>query len=199
MSAKPPTRQTLRAPPGAARGAAAATEEKRGSLRWVGNFLGRAIRPGQGRGQAPNASADPRRGTLAAAPLSLLMQQRADLGARLLVHDPATQRVRNLLVIHDELGSRGWPGVEALPAQIVDRALTEAEILSSQETSNLLSSIIEGLRAIKDAAGARAIEAARAASEREWAILEVPEVSEANYDEYELMERSWVGTVPAGL
>jgi hypothetical protein len=26
-----------------------------------------------------------------------------------------------------------------------------------------------------------------------------PEVSETNYDEYELMERSWIGTVPAGL
>ena len=27
----------------------------------------------------------------------------------------------------------------------------------------------------------------------------MPEVSETDYDEYELMERSWVGTVPAGL
>ena len=43
------------------------------------------------------------------------------------------------------------------------------------------------------------LEAAHAANEREWETLKVPEVSESNYEEYELMERSWVGTVPAGL
>ena len=47
--------------------------------------------------------------------MSLLMQQRAELGARLLVHDPATQIVRNLFIVHDELRANGWPGVETLP------------------------------------------------------------------------------------
>ena len=37
------------------------------------------------------------------------MQQRAELGARLLVHDPATQIVRNLFIVHDELRANGWP------------------------------------------------------------------------------------------
>ena len=190
MSGKLPTRQTSSAQP---------AEEKRGSLRWVRSVLGRSIRLEQRRDQPPGAATEARRGAAADAPLSLLMQQRADLGARLLVHDPATQPVRNLFVIHDELGSRGWAGVEALPPQIVDRALTEAEILSSQEPSNLLSSIIESLQALRAAADERVAQAAHAASELEWETLKVPEVSETNYDEYELMERSWVGTVPAGL
>ena len=198
MSAKWPTRQT-RTHPGQERGAAPATQERHGSLRWVRSVLGRSIRLEQHRDQPSGASADPRRGATADAPLSLLMQQRADLGARLLVHDPATQPVRNLFVIHDELGSCGWEGVEALPPQVVDRALTEAEILSSQEPSKLLSSIIEKLRALKAACDERAVRAVHAATEREWETLKVPEVSETNYDEYELMERSWVGTVPAGL
>ena len=199
MSAKLPTRPTSRDHPGAERGAARAPQEKRGSLRWVRSVLGRSIRLEQRRDQRLGAIIDPRRVAAADAPLSLLMQQRADLGARLLVHDPATQPVRNLFVIHDELGSRGWAGVEALRPQIVDRALTEAEILSSQEPSSLLSSIIESLRALRAAADERVVQAAHAASEREWETLKVPEVSETNYDEYELMERSWVGTVPAGL
>ena len=38
---------------------------------------------------------------------------------------------------------------------------------------------------------------AEKSSEREQPAT--PEVSETNYDEYELMERSWVGTVPSGL
>ena len=32
------------------------------------------------------------------------------LGARLLVHDPATQVVRNLFIVHDELRANGWAG-----------------------------------------------------------------------------------------
>lgn len=199
MSAKLPTRPASRAHPAEDRGTAPATHEKHGSLRWVRSVLGRSIRLEQHREPPPGAGIDARRAAVTDAPLSLLLQQRTELGARLLVHDPATQPVRNLFVIHDELGSRGWSGVEALPAQIVDRALTEAEILSSQEPSNLLTSIIDSLMALKLAADERAAQALHAASEREWETLKVPEVSETNYDEYELMERSWVGTVPAGL
>jgi hypothetical protein len=190
MSGKLPTRQTSSVQP---------AEERRGSLRWVRSVLGRSIRLEQRRDQPAVTGTDPRRGAAADAPLSLLMQQRADLGARLLVHDPATQPVRNLFVIHDELASRGWEGVKALPPQIVERALAEAEILSGQESSILLSSIIESLKALRVAADERVARAAHAATERGWETLKVPEVSEANYEEYELMERSWVGTVPAGL
>lgn len=132
-------------------------------------------------------------------PLPLLVQQRAELGARLLTHDPATQAVRHLFVVHDELRLGGWPAVEALPLKVIDRALTEAEILGGDEPSNLLTTIVESLQGLKAAAEARAALEAAEALEAEWERPQVPEVSDTNFDEYELSERSWAGTVPAGL
>ncbi len=193
MSSRPPTRPMQGAKPDDDRSAAATANEKPGSLRWVRDVLGRSIRLEQRRGPAgAEAPAEP----AADRPLSLLMKQRAELGARLLVHDPATQIVRNLFVVHDELRARGWPGVATLPAKVIGRALTEAEILACDEPSPLLETIIDALREVKVAVDERA---ALEALEQEFATLQVPEVSETNYDEYELMERSWVGTVPAEL
>ena len=60
----------------------------------------------------------------------------------------------------------------------------------------MLATIIAELRELKVAAEARA---AQEALEAEWEVPQVPEVSDTNFDEYELMERSWAGTVPAGL
>ena len=169
------------------------------SLRWVKDVLSRSIQLQHKRshGQA----AEKGRGPAVDPATTLLMEQRADLGARLLLHDPATQLVRNLFVIHDELGKRGWAGVEALPLSLVGRALTEAELLHLQEPSPVLTTIIETLRSIKINIEARAAQQVQDALEKEWEreAAAVPEVSETNYDEYELMERSWVGTVPAGL
>ena len=170
------------------------------SLRWVKDVLSRSIQLEQRRRQVAPA-ADKGRGEPADPAAKLLVEQRADLGARLLVHDPATQLVRNLFVVHDELGTRGWAGVEALPLALVVRAVIEAELLGEQEPSPTLTTIIERLRAIKAVGEARAARARQEALERQWEREQpaIPEVSETNYDEYELMERSWVGTVPAGL
>jgi len=186
MSAKPPARQA----PGAAPAAAA----KRGSLRWVRDVLGRSIRLEQRKSQLHVALVDPQ--DEVDEPMSLLMQQRAELGARLLVHDPATQIVRNLFIVHDELRANGWTGVETLPVKVISRGLSEAEILAVDEPSEVLASIVATLRDLKVAGEERA---AREALEAEWEVPKVPEVSDTNFDEYELMERSWAGTVPAGL
>jgi len=186
MSAKPPTRQAPTAAPAAA--------AKRGSLRWVRDVLGRSLRLEQRKNQLHVARVDPR--GEAEEPMSLLMQQRADLGARLLVHDPATQIVRNLFIVHDELRANGWPGIETLPLKVISRGLSEAEILAVDEPSEVLATIITTLREVVVAAEARA---AREALEADWEVPQVPEVSDTNFDEYELMERSWAGTIPAGL
>ena len=191
MSAKPLSRP---GPPDDDRRAASPAAPKRGSMRWVRDVLGRSIRLEQRKNQLHVALVDPRRGS--DEPMSLLMQQRAELGARLLVHDPATQVVRNLFIVHDELRANGWAGVETLPAKIVDRGLTEAEILASHEPSEVLATIVEALRGIKAAVEARAT---KEALDAEWETPQIPEVSDTNFDEYELMERSWAGTVPAGL
>jgi hypothetical protein len=171
------------------------------SLRWVKDVLSRSIQLEHKRSHGQAAAAEKGRGPATDPATTLLMEQRADLGARLLTHDPATQLVRNLFVIHDELGKRGWAGVQALPLSLVGRALTEAEILHLQDPSPVLVTIIETLRSIKINAEARAAQALQDALEKEWEREQpaTPEVSETNYDEYELMERSWVGTVPAGL
>jgi hypothetical protein len=196
MSARPPIRQAPRASPAGDRNASPAAPDKRGSLRWVRDVLARSMRLEPARSPAAAPASDAGRPAVVAASPALLVQQRADLGARLLVHDPATQPVRHLFILHDELRARGWAGVEALPPKVLSRALTEAEILDSHEPSPLLTGIIENLRSLTLAADVRA---ADAAIEREWETLQVPEVSDTNFDEYELMERSWAGTVPAGL
>jgi hypothetical protein len=169
---------------------------RRGSLRWVREVLTRSIRLEQASSSAPPTTIASRRPGSAEDPLSMLAEQRAELGARLLVHDPATQAVRNLFAVHDELRGGGWPGVGTLPDKVVERALAEAEILQIQEASPLLQTVIDSLRRIVGVAESRAAEAVQ---QSDWGTAAVPEVSETNYDEFELMERSWVGTVPNGL
>ncbi|MEP7140927.1 MAG: hypothetical protein ABI745_14930 [Caldimonas sp.] len=187
-----PVKPSLRTDPDRVPGAPSA---RRGSLRWVREVLGRTLRLEQPPQRMQAGLAAPG----AQAPLSLVMQQRAELGARLLVHDPATQVVRHLFIIHDELRNGGWAAVEALPPTVIARALAEAEILAADEPSPLLATISAALAKIMAAAEARTARDARAVAEAEWEIPRMPEVSDTNFDEYELMERSWAGTVPSGL
>ena len=189
MSAKPPKPIESRAE--------TAAPVKRRSLDWVRDVLGRQIRLEHGRKHQQQQRATPeKREDEEQAAMPLVMQQCAELGARLLIHDPATQPVRHLFILHDELRAGGWERVERLPIKVIDRALTEAEILDCSEPSPLLTPIVAELREQKAAAEARA---AREAAEAEWEVPKMPEVSDTNFDEYELMERSWAGTVPAGL
>ena len=196
MSAKSPSRQDAPGAPADDDRRTAAPAPRRGSLRWVRDVLGRSIKLEQRNNQLHVALVDPRRDAAADEPMSLLAQQRADLGARLLVHDPAIQIVRHLFIVHDELRGGGWAAVEALPAKVIERSLTEAEILASHEPSEVLATIVEALRRIKATADLRAVQEA---ADAEWEVPQMPEVSDTNFDEYELMERSWAGTIPAGL
>jgi hypothetical protein len=195
MFAKSPKFTESRAEPAQDRGVAAAPVKRR-SLEWVRDVLGRQIRLERDRRTKRASADDARRGDESEDKLSLLMQQCAEIGARLLIHDPATQPVRHLFILHDELRNGGWEKVAALPLKIIDRALTEAEILDCAEPSPLLTTIVAELRELKGLAEARE---AREAAEAEWEVPKVPEVSDTNFDEYELMERSWAGTIPAGL
>ena len=194
MSAKPPKFTDSGAEPASSRGTDA--RARRRSFGWVRDVLGRSIKLEQRKNQLHVTLVDPKKETDSDKPMTLLMQQCAELSARLLVHDPATQPVRHLFLLHDELLSGGWQKVEALPPKVLDRALTEAEILDCAEPSPMLSTILEELRAQKSAADARA---AREAAEAEWEVPQIPEVSDSDFAEWELMERSWAGTIPAGL
>jgi hypothetical protein len=194
MSAKPPKLTESRAEPAASGGAEAPA--KRRPLGWVRDVLGRSVKLEQRRNQLHVTLVDPKKAAEPEKPMTLLMQQCTELGARLLVHDPATQPVRHLFVLHEALLAGGWEKVEALSPKVLDRALTEAEILDCAEPSPMLTTILEELRAQKSAADARA---AREAAEAEWEVPQVPEVSDSDFAEWELMERSWAGTIPAGL
>jgi hypothetical protein len=191
MSSLPRSRKASRS----TRGRKAAGQARRNSLRWLAELVASAWRKRKGL-PVPAVRIEPACEAEVEQPLSQLAQQCKELGARLLVHDPALHVVRNLFVVHDELGLRGWAGVEALPIKIVGRALAEAEIMASDESSPVLESIIDSLRDLKTAAEARAAEEAL---EREWETLQVPEVSDTNFGEFEMAERSWAGTVPANL
>ncbi len=130
---------------------------------------------------------------------SLLSQQLDDLGARLLVHDPLTQPVRNLYTVHQALGDGGWAAAEALAPAVIERAGVEGEILLSQDPSAPLRALVERLVALRADAVAAEEQAKTDALLRDddgWEAPAVPEVSEASHEEYELMERSWIGTVP---
>ena len=79
------------------------------SLRWVKDVLSRSIQLQHKRthGQAAEKGRSP-----AADPATtLLMEQRADLGARLWSTTRRPSWCATSFVIHDELGARGWAGV----------------------------------------------------------------------------------------
>lgn len=144
--------------------------------------------------KAAAAAADSARSSLTAV--------RDELRARLLVHDPATQAVRHLYLVYKQLREGGWAGVAALEGVVVRRSLAEAEMLQGDDPSPLLAQVIERLRAIGAMTEVLAEAEAKAAakpvdSSESWAATAIPDVTETSYDEYELMERSWIGTVPS--
>jgi len=195
MSARPRPRKAPHARGPVSR--KAARPARPGSLRWLIELVRHAWR--KRRGTAPavaSARIEPACESSDNEVIPLLVQQCTELRARLVVQDPGTQVVRNLFAVHDELRANGWAGVEALPAKIVGRALTETEIMNAEEPSHVLDTILLELRRIKEAAEARAeIEA----HDREWETMQVPEVMDSDFGEFELAERSWAGTVPSGL
>jgi len=60
----------------------------------------------------------------------------------------------------------------------------------------VLTTIVDKLRGLKAADDTRA---AQEAADAEWEIPQMPEVWDANFDEHDLMEHSWAGTIPAWL
>ena len=196
MSATPRSREAPRAKAAKGRRAAARGARQGGAWHWLMALVGGRWRRQAKAESGPALRIEPEGDLAAEEPISLLMQQRTELRARLLVHDPGTHVVRNLFVVHDELRASGWPAVEALPIKIVARALSEAEIMAVDEASPVLDTIIATLRELKTAAEAKVAEQPLG---RDWEALDMPEVSDTNFGEFELAERSWAGTVPNGL
>jgi hypothetical protein len=188
-----------RVKPGPDRRPPAIARERTGSFDWVRKALGGHLGL-ERRGRQLHVVLHERR-KAPVAEAGGLQELRDELRVRLFDLDGehhAAHAMRHLILVHDELGRHGWNGVEALPAPVIAKALVQAEMLASDEPSAPLALIVERLALLK--AGAEAREGLLAEPETEPSGPGgLAEVSETNYDEYELMERSWAGTVPAGL
>lgn len=160
-----------------------------GSLRKVKGALGRPMRLERRNGQLHIVFVERRRTPLAdQAPM--LAKVRADLGARLadLVDTPAARLMRHLGLVSAELDRKGWPGVQSLPGSVLDKALEQAEMLASEEPSDLLAIFIERLRLLKVAAEVREERQSGSLKDLNDAALVV---SEATQEEFEASQRSW--------
>ena len=128
--------------------------------------------------------------------LPSLTELRDELRALLLVHgnEQAAGVMRHLVLVHHELGRRGWPGVESLPVQVLNLALAQAEMLASDESSEALGVIIDHLRLANVAAELREERPAQHGPE---GIGPAPEVSEVPHDKFDEWARDdWVETSP---
>lgn len=171
---------------------------RRGSLHWAKSLLNRSIVLEKRRNQLHVVLVDRSPQALRRQASSLLTQMRDELRARLLVHDRDAAGVRHLYAAHKALEARGWPGVDGLPLKMLSRVVAEAEMLQGLEPSALMAQIVERLAAAKAEVEGR-VERDAKMQEKTWLQAAVPEVSEASHEEYELTERSWMGTMPAAL
>jgi hypothetical protein len=126
----------------------------------------------------------------------------AELRSRLLgmAHSQAVNVMQHLVLVHDLLAHQGWAAVGELPATVLGRALLQAEILASEESSPTLEAIIDRLRHLQ-AQAARRDEFVKSAKDStpEIRVGDNLEVTESTFAEYDMTERSWAGTVPGEL
>ena len=157
----------------------------------------------RGRRRLPDGR-DTRAGTLSVSPSGVAASpneesaQRDELLSRLIVHDQALHIVRHLFVVHDAVRRDGWGAVDARPANVLGRALFEAELLAAEDPSPLFASVVERIGRGHESARVRE-ELAAFDTAGDWAAPPVAEVADSDFAEFELIERSWAGTVPAGF
>jgi len=123
----------------------------------------------------------------------------AELSARLLAHeaDEAAQTMRHLILVHDALERKGWPGIEEMSSLVLAKAIEQAALLAREEPSPHMDMLIEGLRPLHAAAALREQREARV---HEMRVGDNVEVSESDYTEFEDAEQDWAGaTVPLDL
>ena len=126
-----------------------------------------------------------------------VLLMRRDLYELLSQHPASRRTLRYIAAVERALQARGLAGLEALPARVVAKALTEMEILvldwspaGLAELRSRLAVIVKTHRATHQGAvdEAKAGPASMQGS--------APDVMEVDHAEFEEMERSWVGFVP---
>ncbi len=118
----------------------------------------------------------------------------SELSGRLLAHEHAhvAATMRHLVSVHDCLLNKGWSAVQALPSGVLAKALLQAQMLVSQESSSALSYLIDRLRLLQVAAELREERLGAGPTDSTHRLVEVSEVSQA---EYENSQGEWVATV----
>jgi hypothetical protein len=172
-------------------------------MRWVkavlGSSLGRETKP---KVRPPASPGERRRMPAPDAPAAAMDELRSELCAILALHtdERAPHALRHLVAVYDELGCSGWAGVEAFPLRVLARARVQAEMLATLEHSTIFATFVERLRLVEVASRLREEDelAPKPEAPVEFPDSEV-EVTQGSSEEYEILERSWVGTVPAGL
>jgi hypothetical protein len=194
-----PTRPTTQEAHGLApvkdRRAAPAAKSAAGLLRRLKGLLARPLELQRHDGRLRLVLVERRQARPVDGPPSL-SASRDELRALLMLHgnEHATGVMRHLVLVHDELGRRGWPGVEALPGQVLNMALVQAEMLASDESTEALSMIIDHLRIAKVAAELREEQSSGPPPRTVGEPLEVSEVPRDEFDE--LARDGWVDTTP---
>ncbi|MDE2395053.1 MAG: hypothetical protein KGM91_06405 [Burkholderiales bacterium] len=108
-------------------------------------------------------------------------------------HDRTALVLRHLVTVHNEVARKGWQALETMPSRLIARALVQADILAGEQPSSAMPLIVDRLRLVLVAAGIREERLARQRAAEQGEPLEV---SEATREEYDEMERVWIGTVP---
>ena len=168
-----------------------------GSTRWLKGLLARPVALERRDGQLHVTLVERRR-----TPEVIEQQERAALcdEVRVLLLQRGSDRemavMRHLVLSLDVLQTRGWDGVGAMASGVLRKALMQAQLLHSQESTPALDHLVERLRLLHVAAGLREDRKRGVASPDH---SDHAEVTEASHEEFEAMQRDWVSTVSPAL
>ena len=168
-----------------------------GSTRWLKGLLARPVALERRDGQLHVTLVERRR-----TPEVIEQQERAALcdEVRVLLLQRGSDRemavMRHLVLSLDVLQTRGWDGVGAMASGVLRKALMQAQLLHSQESTPSLDHLVERLRLLHVAAGLREDRKRGVASPDH---SDHAEVTEASHEEFEAMQRDWVSTVSPAL
>jgi hypothetical protein len=157
-----------------------------GSMRWLGGILGRPLAVENG-AAGPRVVLVERRKAREPNDRVPTAQMCEELRSRLLGHEleNATRVMRHLVLVHDQLTSKGWAGVSALPSRVLGLAVVQAQMLTTHEPSLALTQLTDRLRVVKVEVELREERLRNAEADRQ------VEVSEVTHEEFARSAMDW--------
>jgi hypothetical protein len=158
-------RKERRKPPGAP-----------GSMRWLGGMLARPLAIETGAG-GPRVVLVERRKNREPSDRVPTVQICEQLRSRLVGHqlDNATRVMRHLVLVHDQLATKGWAAVAMLPGKVLERAVVQCQMLATDEASPALAQLADRLRVMKVEAELREERQRNAQADRDVEVIELSE------------------------